>query len=245
MRTLSLVAVLAVFGACGAPSDSPAVDAGMAMDREAAPFPLTAMQQEGRIIYETMCWTCHGNAGRGDGPAVAAGSIPAPPSFHAREYAESSTEELQRRFSAVIAGADPRHPHMQYVTSLLRPERFAQALSFIPALSYPPEIPGSALAGKRLYDFRCSGCHGLSGRGDGPASPSLVLMAPADFTTDTLIAARSWEAVFQRIREGGREVHGSSMPPWGIVLSVEETWDLVALLATFQPEALSRPVWVR
>jgi mono/diheme cytochrome c family protein len=68
-------------------------------------------------------------------------------------------------------------------------------------------------------------------------------MPPADFTTDTLIAARNWEAVFRRIREGGRAVHGSSMPPWGIVLSEEETWDVVAFLATFQPGVLSRPAW--
>jgi mono/diheme cytochrome c family protein len=132
---------------------------------------------------------------------------------------------------------------MQYVSSLLRPERFTEALSFIPALSYPPEILGSALAGERLYDYRCSGCHGVSGRGDGTASGSLIQMPPADFTTDTLIAARNWEAVFRRIREGGRAVHGSSMPPWGIVLSEEETWDVVAFLATFQPGVLSRPAW--
>jgi hypothetical protein len=69
-------------------------------------------------------------------------------------------------------------------------------------------------------------------------------MPAADFTTDTLIAARDWEAVFRRIREGGRAVHGSSMPPWGIFLSVAETWDLVAFLGTFQPGALSKPIWV-
>jgi mono/diheme cytochrome c family protein len=247
MGKLAMVAVCVTLVGCSGPSDSPAsgTEGGVAAASGSAPFPLTAMQEQGRVIYETMCWTCHGNAGRGDGPAVQAGSIPAPPSFHSQEYAGSSADELQQRFSAGVAGADPRHPHMQYVSSLLRPERFTEALSFIPALSYPPEILGSALAGERLYDYRCSGCHGLSGRGDGTASGSLIQMAPADFTTDTLIATRNWEAVFQRIREGGRSVHGSSMPPWGIVLSVEETWDLVAFLATFQPGVLSRPTWVQ
>jgi mono/diheme cytochrome c family protein len=245
MRKLSLVTACTSVLACSGPSDSPTTAAGSTFAAEGAPAPiaLTALQQEGRTIYETMCWTCHGTAGRGDGPAVQAGSIPAPPSFHATEYASSSTGELERRFTAVAAEADPTHPHMQFVTSLLKPERFAAALSFIPALSYPPEIPGSALAGERLYDFRCVGCHGMDGRGDGPASGSLILVSPADFTTDTLIAAHDWDAVFARIREGGRAVHGSSMPPWGIVLSTEETWDLVAFLGTFQPGALSEPPW--
>jgi hypothetical protein len=85
----------------------------------------------------------------------------------------------------------------------------------------------------------------MSGRGDGPAAESLIPMAPAGITADTLIAARNQEApVFRRIRECGRAVHGSSMPPWAIVLSTEETWDLVALPGTIQPGTLSKPLRV-
>lgn len=242
MRKLLIANVCLVVVACGGPAESPPSDAAAAaVGEDGAPVPLTAVQEEGRLIYETMCWTCHGVAGRGDGPAVGAGAIPPPPSFHSQEYAGLTTEALEARFTPSVTGADTGHPHMQYVASLLRPDRFAAALSFIPALIYPPELPGSALAGERSYDSRCSGCHGESGRGDGPASQSLVLMPPADFTTDTLIAAADWDAVFNRIREGGRAVHGSSMPPWGVVLSEPETWDLVAFLGTFQPGVLSEP----
>jgi hypothetical protein len=41
---------------------------------------------------------------------------------------------------------------MQFVASLLKPERFGDALSFVQVLAYPPEIPGSAFAGKAIYD---------------------------------------------------------------------------------------------
>jgi cytochrome c oxidase cbb3-type subunit II len=246
MRKLSLVAIPLVFLACGGPSEPPATATGTVVATEpAAPFSLTASQQQGRVIFESMCWMCHGNAGRGDGPAVQAKAVPAPPSFQTPAYAAASVQELETRFAATVSGADPTHPHMQYVVSLLKPDRFEAALSFIPALSYPPEIPGSALAGQRLFEFRCSGCHGVTGHGDGTAAASLVLMAPADFTKDTLIAAKNWDGVFKRIREGGRSVHGSSMPTWGVVLSEQETWDLVAFLATFQPGVLSRPDWAR
>lgn len=244
MRNLSLM-VCAAFLACGGPSDSASTDDNIAFAAEpgGAPFALTDMQVEGRVIYETMCWTCHGSAGRGDGPAVEAGSIPPPPTFQAADYAQSSGDNLERRFDLI--GDDPENPHMQYVSSLLKPERFAAALSFIPALSYPSEIPGSAIEGEKLYALRCVGCHGGDGQGKGTAAASLILMSPADFTADTLIASRDWTGVFDRIREGGREVHGSSMPPWGMVLSETETWDLVAYLATFQPDVISPPVWGR
>ena len=69
----------------------------------------------------------------------------------------------------------------------------------------------------------------------------VLLVAPAQFPSDTLIAARDWEGLFRRIREGG-EVHGSSMPPWGIMLSEDEMWDLVAYIASFQGgDVLSDP----
>jgi mono/diheme cytochrome c family protein len=71
------------------------------------------------------------------------------------------------------------------------------------------------------------------------------MVRPADFTADTLIAKRDWQGLFGRIRDGGRAVHGSSMPPWGIALSETDMWDLVAYIATFQPAALSAPHWMQ
>jgi mono/diheme cytochrome c family protein len=210
------------------------------------PFDLTPIQARGRVLYETMCWTCHGLAGRGDGPAVEAGAVGlAPPTFHTADYAESDAGRLEGRFRVGINGTDPEHPHMQYVASLLKPEKFAEALSFIPVLAYPPEIPGSAFAGQALYEYRCIGCHGVSGRGDGTAAASLRITPPADFTQDTLIASRDWDGLYKRVQEGGHEVHGSSMPPWGMVLTGAEIWDLVAYIATFQPGLLSTPAWMR
>ncbi len=245
MRKLVLVTLSAALAACAEPAQTPADTAQVA---QAPPtghvaVPLTAMQQEGRVIFETVCWTCHGPAGRGDGPAVEFGSVNPPPTFHTRDYATSSAASLERRFRAGMMDADPNHPHMQYVSSLLKDESFAAALSYLPALAYPTEIPGSAINGERIYQFRCVGCHGATGLGDGPGSENLVEVRPVDFTGDTLIAARDWDALYNRIREGGRTVHGSSMPPWGIVLPDADIWDLVAFLATFQPGSVAPAPW--
>ena len=52
----------------------------------------------------------------------------------------------------------------------------------------PRSAPGAAAAqggdvalGKQVYDIRCAGCHGVSGKGDGPAA-ELLVPRPRDFT---------------------------------------------------------------
>ncbi len=202
-------------------------------DQATSALTLSATQQAGKQLFEIVCWTCHGSAGRGDGPVVSAGAVPAPPSFHTGEYSSMSAEALRARFRAVLVGADEAHPHMRYVMSILEPERFMEALSYIPALVYPSEIPGSAIAGQVIYEPRCGVCHGETGRGDGAAAEALISAKPADFTQDTLIARRDWVALFQRIREGGQGRH-TTMPPWGMVFTEAEMWDLVAFIAALQ-----------
>jgi mono/diheme cytochrome c family protein len=202
---------------------------------------LTPIQEEGQVVFESVCWTCHGSAGHGDGPARTEDIVP--PTFQTQDYALASEGTLRQRFQASLSDEDPEHPHMQYVARLVKPESFDAALAFIPALAYPPEIPGSAINGGRIYQFRCSGCHGVAGLGDGPAAANLVEVKPADFTSDTLVAKRDWDAVYAKIRAGGQHVHGSLMPAWGVVLNNSDVWDLVAYLATFQPAVLSKPTW--
>ena len=205
---------------------------------------LTDAQKAGGITFQTVCWSCHGTDGRGDGPAVKAGVVNPPPNFLTDDYANATQATLERRFQASLQGNDPSHPHMQYVASLLKPEKFNEALAYIPALSWPPEIPGSALNGQRIFQFRCAACHGPTGQGNGPAAASLVTMAPANFTTDTLVARKNWDGVYKRIKEGGQSIHGSAMPTWGVILDDSDIWDLVAYLATFQPGLVSKPRWM-
>lgn len=243
-RRIMLAALLAAatFACEGSPRTGTADEAPpMVGETEglAMPFEMTTQQRDGRLIYETMCWTCHGEAGRGDGPAVTAGSVPAPPSFHAEPIASLSAADLERRFSLAMTGDDPSHPHMRFVAQLLKPDRFRDALSYVPLVVWPAEIPGSAMAGRAHYERLCMACHGEDGQGEGEAA-DVLLVPPARFPTDTLIAASDWDAVFERIREGGK-VHGSSMPSWGVMLTAEETWDLVAYVASFQRENLAPP----
>lgn len=246
MRTPALVALAALAASCAEPAPPPAETPSSAEPTAAAVEPhravaLTPQQEAGKVTFESVCWTCHGAGGHGNGPARAEGQNP--PTFHTRDYALASPTTLLQRFQGALQGADPAHPHMQYVVKLVEEASFADALAYIPALAYPAEVPGSALHGEQLYQFRCAGCHGVSGRGDGPGAAHLVDVKPADFATDTLLAARNWDAAFAKVREGGQRVHGSTMPAWGTILSETDMWDLVAYLATLQPGLVAPPNW--
>ncbi len=202
------------------------------------PFPLTAELENGKVVYETMCWSCHGSAGRGDGPAVQAGTVAPPRDFHVNPMTGASVRQLQAQFQAEAGDLDPGHPHMANVLSIVDIEDFNQALAYIPALTYPEELPGSAMAGHGNYILRCQSCHGATGQGNGPGAEVLEL-APANFTRDTLLAARDFQGAFDKIRAGGGGVHTSSMPAWGVMLDDGDVWDLVAYISTFQPGVLA------
>jgi len=68
--------------------------------------------------------------------------------------------------------------------------------------------------GAELYRRYCAPCHGISGRGDGPAAEALC-PKPADLTASTLAVSE-----LMRHIDGRRTVraHGSAaMPVWGEV----------------------------
>ena len=78
----------------------------------------------------------------------------------------------------------------------------------------------SAERGKELFTKYCASCHGVSGKGDGPAAPALKI-PPADLTT---LAARNKGQfpslrVMQAIKAGPSvPAHGSEiMPVWGTI----------------------------
>src|SRR6476469_2127459 len=71
--------------------------------------------------------------------------------------------------------------------------------------------------GKTLYDKHCAECHGLTGKGDGPAAGYLV-PRPRDFTTGKY-KLRTPETgnvptdddLIQSVRQG---MYGTAMPAW-------------------------------
>jgi mono/diheme cytochrome c family protein len=247
LRVPATVLVVLILVACGGVDSPQAQDdtetgaAVSASENEVPmPFQLSAALEEGKVVYETMCWACHGSAGRGDGPAVQAGTVAPPRDFTTGAFSGITATQFQADFRAEVGALNSDHPHMQNVLSMVDIQAFASALAYIPALTYPPEIPGSAIAGRENYILRCQGCHGATGLGNG-AGAEVLELSPANFQQDTLLAFRNFEGAFQKIRAGGGGVHGSSMPAWGVMLTDGAVWDLVAFISSFQSGILSPP----
>lgn len=79
--------------------------------------------------------------------------------------------------------------------------------------------PTSPISGKTNFDSYCAACHGMKGKGDGPAAPALKV-PPADLTRLTANAGGKYPMlhVEQAIRNADAPAHGSKdMPIWGPV----------------------------
>jgi mono/diheme cytochrome c family protein len=100
-------------------------------------------------------------------------------------------------------------------------------------------IPGLALAGgdatkgKQIYSQYCVTCHGVSGRGDGPAGVSLN-PRPRNFTDKSIMDSYTDDYLAKVIKGGGASVGKSPMmPPWGGVLKPEDIQNVIAYIRGF------------
>lgn len=109
-------------------------------------------------------------------------------------------------------------------------------------LTWPPgaDLPANTPAGPRTYARRCAVCHGLDGRGNGPAAPSLI-PRPRDFTLgqfkykSTPAGQPPSEAdLIRTVREG---LHASAMPYFGDLLTETEVREVVAYIRSLAPSS--------
>lgn len=100
----------------------------------------------------------------------------------------------------------------------------------IPVPSSRPEPTEEALLdGKKIFDFRCSPCHGVKGDGEGPVAATLE-PRPRDFTagnfrfrTTKTGEVPQDEDLFRTITRG---IPGSAMPSWA-PLPADDRWKLI------------------
>ncbi len=92
--------------------------------------------------------------------------------------------------------------------------------------------------GKQIYDQRCSGCHGMNGKGDGPAA-QFFRVKPRDFTTclykfkSTPGTSLPTNADLLRVLKNG--VPSTAMPAFPHY-SDQELLDVVEYIKTFCPD---------
>ncbi len=108
-------------------------------------------------------------------------------------------------------------------------------LVVLPSLVFA-QTKGDAKAGKAKYDTLCGGCHGATGKGDGPAAGGLK-PKPQDHTNGKYMNGLTDKALFDIVKGGGAGVKKSPlMPAWGNTLKDDDIWNLVAYI-----RSLARP----
>jgi mono/diheme cytochrome c family protein len=106
------------------------------------------------------------------------------------------------------------------------------------AMSWPPGEANASTdsPGQQVYEKRCAICHGVNGRGDGPAAPSLI-PRPRDFTVGEYkykSTAPDEDASDDDLRhtiEYG--LAASAMPYWKDILSQEEIDEVIKYIRAF------------
>lgn len=89
---------------------------------------------------------------------------------------------------------------------------------------------GDAKAGKTKYDANCVGCHGATGKGDGPAAAALN-PKPGDMTDGKVMKALTDKYLFDIIKDGGAAVKKAAiMPGSAKKFSDQEISDIVAYI---------------
>lgn len=80
-------------------------------------------------------------------------------------------------------------------------------------------------AGKRLYQTHCQACHGVSGKGDGPACKSLA-PRPANLAFTRRLPIATDAFLFWTVSEGGTHFD-TAMPAFEEQLSAKEIWQII------------------
>ena len=97
-------------------------------------------------------------------------------------------------------------------------------------MSSPALAQGNPGQGKGLYAKHCGGCHGPTGKGDGPAAAALN-PKPTDLTDKAYMAGLKDRYLFDLIQKGGAAVGKSPLiPPFGSKMKEGEIRDLIAYM---------------
>lgn len=107
--------------------------------------------------------------------------------------------------------------------------KFGPAAPDISAVVNPVQATDeSIMQGKALFDNYCTTCHGLNGGGNGPAAHGITTF-PRQLWVWNNTNSSTDGYLFWFITNGRNE-----MPPWGVILSEKERWDVINYIKTLE-----------
>jgi mono/diheme cytochrome c family protein len=215
---------------------------------QAAARTATQRLESGQKIFASSCAMCHGDQGMGDGPLASemlkeANTAPARLNDPARLSA-LGRDGVRR---VIVQGGGHRNKSnlMPAWGDKLTPAQADDVTDFVMSLpgqnpgipaatldKYLKAPPGSPEQGKHLFVYYCSGCHGLSGKGDGVYAQTLRTrhkVWPRNLTQTSYFAKKTDQDLFVVVSLGGGHVGKSTMmPAWSVNLTPGQIKDLVS-----------------
>jgi mono/diheme cytochrome c family protein len=258
---LALIALAAALAGCH-PEEPPAVvrPIAPAASRPAADTPAAraARAERAKKLFLAECSGCHGERGRGDGPAAEILTDPRPRNFAAEPFKFRSTKgERPRRedlFETVTNGLpgsfmpsfrflseEERWLLVDHVRGLagIASEEETEAVTLGPE---GPADPASIARGAKVYrDLQCQACHGEQGRGDGPSAKTLKdaaerPIAVRDLTKGVFRRGATAAEVAMRFETG---LTGTPMPAYSV--PPEQAYDLAHYVRSLAAPAAPLP----
>lgn len=155
---------------------------------------------KGASIYTEKCAPCHGSSGLGDGPR--ASSLPKP--VAAIGSADLARKSTPADWFGIVTNGKLESFMPPFSGSLSDGQRW-DVLAYVYSLS---ETPTAVAMGGQLYDQNCAGCHGKSGKGDGPntTGQDATSQPPSNFTDQAAMAQKTSEDIYQAISNGNPPV---------------------------------------
>ena len=209
--------------------------------------------ERAKKLFLAECAACHGEQGRGDGPATTVLAIK-PRNFVKEKFKIRSTESgspptLGDIYAIVTRGMpgsampafgflsdEERTLLAEHVWSLagLSAKRPGKVVA---VTAEPPSDQGSIQRGRAVYEkLACGQCHGAQGRADGPSAKTLSddfdrPIAARDLTREPNRGGDDAAAIHQRFRTG---MDGTPMPTFSDSLNPMEGWDLAHYVASLR-----------
>lgn len=99
------------------------------------------------------------------------------------------------------------------------------------------------LSPKKTFEYYCSPCHGMKGKGDGTFFTIDLKPKPRNFTDAEYMQKRTDDQLIKSITEGSKSVDKSNLcPPWGKTLTEKKIKELVAYIRSFSAPEAEAPV---
>lgn len=216
----------------------------------------------GKPLYLRECSACHGERGRGDGPAAAFLEI-APRDFTRGQFKLRTTpsgeppatiDVLQVIERGIPGSAMPSFRFLPvedrrrigaYVLQLADLLEEPEPAPVPPPSAPPAATPTTIARGKQVYEEQgCGSCHGPQGRGDGPAAKALHddegrPIQVRDFTSGVFRGGSNREDLYYRFVTG---MDGSPMPAFAETVLGEDRWSLVDYVMSLRVKAAPPPI---